>query len=406
MATESNNDEAESESEAILKKLEAVVEQRRQQRQHQQDESERSGGRGESVSPPPSDLVLLQGSGGTEQEQKTKRSRMCALEPRYLRRQHKYHEGARGRGDALVDGHGSHLAADSDPSAAAAAASYCDYDFVDGDGGGTCNGGKPEVRFLDDFRSCTEGFVEGASASAAADGRCPRSGERNAEYRQRQEQGPSSASLGYQEDDAGEVDGGGIDDARGFPMVHRRRVGESGGVGFGMGGADYGGIRDGIGRIGNWKEADSLGDRGGHRDGTSNNEHRYDDDEDNEGFESDVSDVGRAVQARLASDPFFPVDSASGGMMMYDGDVGIEIDGRGDGVDSCNGSICGSARSEDDVACGVNLEDSATDSPRGNNGDIERWGGLKWYWRGAGVSFRRSTDLRRTTLLPVMSEMV
>lgn len=372
LATESNNNEAASESDAILKKLEAVIEQRRLQR-HQQDESERSGGRGESVSPPPSELVLLQGSGGTEQEQKMKRSRMCALESRYLRRQHRYHEGARGRGDALVDGHGNHFAADSDPSAA----SHCGFGFVDGHGGGTCNGGKPEVRFLDDFRSCTEGFVEGASASVAADGKRPRSGERDAEYRQRQEHGPSSASLGDQEDDAGEVDGGGIEDARGSPMAHMRRVGGSGGIGFGMASGDYGGIRDGIGRIGNWEEVDGLGDRGGYRDGSSNNEHRYDDDEDNEGFESDVSDLGRALQARLASDPFFPVDSASGGMMMYDGDGGIEDDRRGGGVDSCHGSICGSARSEEDVACGVNLEDSATDSPRGNNGDIERWERLK-----------------------------
>lgn len=396
MAIESNNNEAASESDAILKKLEAVVEQRRQQ-WHQQDECERSGGRGESVSPPPRDLVLLQGSGGTEQEKKMKRSRMCAVEPRYLLRQHRYHEGARGRGHVLVDGHGNHFAADSDPSAA----SYCGFDVVDGHGDGTCNGGNPEVRFLEDYRSCTEGFMEGASASAAADGKRLRSGEQDVEYRQRQDQGLSSASLGDQEDDVGEVDGGGIEDARGSPMVHMMRVGGSGGVGFGTGSGNYGGTRDGIGRIGNWGEVDGLGNRGGYRDGSSNKEHRYDDDEDNEGFESDVSDVGRALQARLASDPFFPVDSASDGMMTYDGDGVIEVDRRGGGGNGCNGSICGSARSEEDVACGVNLEDSATDSPRGNNGDIERWGRLEWYLREAGVIFRCLTNIRRTTLLPV-----
>ena len=93
LATESNNKGSESESDAIMNKLEAVVEQRRQQ-----EESEKGACRGESVSPTPSGGGLLQGAEGTEQEQRMKRSRMCSREPRHLRLQHRHHEGGvRGR---------------------------------------------------------------------------------------------------------------------------------------------------------------------------------------------------------------------------------------------------------------------------------------------------------------------
>ena len=408
---EDNEDGAESESDLILNKLEAVMERQQQQKQQQeqqqkkqqqqqkqQGKSENSDGIAESVNPLSTGGSLgatVTGATGTtgtasmteEGHKKKVTQRTCLRDPR---NQPQHRGSERGRGlsraerFALEDGEGRggrdgkwatarsasadgrigvgslESAVDGDGDHRYPVPAACDDDdpLAASEGGGAASADgtlgkvavKPGVRFADDFRSLAEEAVMGATASDDQD--LDEDGERVTG------RGDESSAVGSYLGDREEG---------GSRLRRRRRSDETGDA------LDRGGL-DVSGRGGGWEGAagrsgGSIGCRDDDGDSDIDIDSEIDRVEgrelDNDGFESDDSDLGRAVQARLASDPFLPSGDA-GDMLRRDSN-------GGSGSDNIS---CSSAPDDDaDAADSCFLEGSAAATERsgGGHGDGERW---------------------------------